>query len=258
MTLTTAEIMSWIGAYLWPFARMGAMMFAAPVFGNTMAPMRVRLLLAVALTVAVMPVAGAGPGVEPLSFEGLLIMAQQVLTGLAMGLLLAMALQTVSIAGESIALTMGLGFATMVDPQSGQSTPVVSQLLTVVVTLLFLAMGGHLMLIELVAASFVTIPVGMEGFGESDYVRLVAWAGQMYAGAVLIALPAVVMLLIINLALGVMTRAAPQMNIFSVGFPVTMTLGFILIMTLVVPSLPRRFAAIWSDAFNTLGRMLGL
>ncbi len=258
MVITTAEIMAWIGSFMWPFARMGAMMFAAPIFGNTQVSARIRLLLAVALTVAVMPAAGSAPAVEPLSVEGLLIMVQQVLIGLSMGLLIGMAFQSVAIAGESIALTMGLGFATMVDPQSGQSTPVISQFLMVVITLLFLAMGGHLMLIELVAASFVSVPVGTEGLGQGDYVLLVAWASQMYAGAVLIALPAIIMLLIVNAALGVMTRAAPQMNIFSVGFPVTMTLGFLLILTLVIPSLPRRFSAIWSDAFNTLSRILGL
>ncbi len=258
VTVGTGELMAWIGGFLWPFMRVGAMMFAAPIFGNTQVPVRIRLLIAVALTVAVMPAAGTAPAVDPLSAEAVLIAVQQMVIGLAMGLMLALAFQTVVIAGESIALTMGLGFATMVDPQSGQSVPVVSQFLQVVITLLFLAVGGHLMFIELVAASFGTLEVGGPGLVQQDLTLVFGWATQMYAGAVMIALPAVVMLLVVYLALGVMTRAAPQMNIFSVGFPLTMLVGFVLLFTLIIPSLPRRMSAIWSDAFNTLGRVLGI
>ena len=257
MTVTTAEIMTWIGAFFWPFMRIGAMMLVAPVLGDQQVSVRLRLLLAVALTVGVMPVAGLAPAVEPLSAEGLLISMQQVVIGMAMGLLMALALQTASLAGESVALSMGLGFANMVDPVTGQSTPVVSQFLLVIATLIFLTVGGHLMLIELLAESFVMLPVGTEGLMEQQFRTVAGWGAQMYAGAVLIALPAVVLLLLVYLSLGVMTRAAPQMNIFSVGFPVTMLVGFLALMTLVVPSLPGRLSGIWSDAFNTIGQILG-
>ncbi|MCP1675592.1 flagellar biosynthetic protein FliR [Natronocella acetinitrilica] len=258
LTLSTAELMAWIGAFMWPFIRVGAMLFAAPVFGNTQVPLRIRLMISLALTVAIMPAVGEAPAVEPLSVEALLIAIQQVIIGLAMGLMLALAFQTAVIAGESIALTMGLGFATMVDPTSGQTVPVVSQFLQVVITLLFLAVGGHLMFIEMVAASFSTLTLTGPGLVQQDLTLVFGWATQMYAGAVLIALPAIVLLLTVNIALGVMTRAAPQMNIFSVGFPVTMMVGFLLITILIIPSLPRRMSAIWSDAFNTLGRLIGV
>ncbi len=258
MTLSAAEITAWLGAFLWPFMRVGAMMFVAPIFGNTQIPMRIRLVMTIALTVAVMPAVGDVPAMDALSLEALIVALHQVVIGLAMGLLLAMAFQTVVIAGEAIALTMGLGFASMIDPQSGQSVPVVSQFLQVTITLMFLLLGGHLMLIELTANSFQPIPVGMEGLSRSAIAVLLAWATQMYAGAVLVALPAIIMLLMVNMALGVMTRAAPQMNIFSVGFPLTMLVGFILLMTLIIPSLPNRMSGIWSSAFNALGRMLGV
>ena len=257
MTVTTAEIMTWLGAFFWPFIRIGAMMLVAPVLGDEQISVRLRLLLAVALTVGVMPVVGLAPAVEPLSSEGLLIALQQVVIGMAMGLLIGLALQSASLAGESIAMSMGLGFANMVDPVTGQSTPVVSQFLLVVATLLFITVGGHLMLIELTAESFVAMPIGTEGLTEEDLQTVAGWGAQMYAGAVLIALPAVIMLQMVYLSLGVMTRAAPQMNIFSVGFPVTMLVGFIALMTLVIPSLPGRMAGIWSDAFNTIGAILG-
>jgi len=256
--ITTAEIMAWIGSFFWPFIRVGAMMFTAPIFGLDLASVRFRLLLAVALTVAVMPAAGSAPMVEPLSMAALIIAMHQVIIGLAIGALLAMAFQTALIAGESIALSMGLGFASMVDPASGQTVPVVSQFLQVLVTLLFLAMGGHLMLIEMTAASFSSLPLDGQGLPRESLSLVIGWGTQMYAGAVLIALPAIVMMLIVNVALGVMTRAAPQMNIFSVGFPVTLLIGLLLLMTLIVPSLPLRMTAIWSEAFNTLGRLLGV
>ena len=258
VTLTTGELLAWVGAFMWPFMRVGAMMFAAPVFGNTQIPVRIRLLISVVLTVAVMPAAGAAPAMDPFSAQALVTALQQVVIGLAMGLMLALAFQTVVIAGESIALTMGLGFATMVDPQSGQSVPVISQVMQVVITLLFLAVGGHLMFIEMVAASFGPLSLGGPGLAQQDLSLVFGWATQMYAGAVLIALPAITMMLIVNIALGVMTRAAPQMNIFSVGFPVTMLVGFVLVTVLIIPSLPRRMSGIWSDAFNTLGRVLGV
>lgn len=257
MTFTTAEAMAWIGAFFWPFIRIGAMTMLAPVFSDEQVSVRIRLLFAVALTVGVMPVVGLGPEVEPLTGEWLLICLQQVLIGMCMGLVIALAQQTASIAGESVALSMGLGFANMVDPVTGQSTPVVSQFLIVLVSLLFLIMGVHLMLIELVAESFRVMPVGTEGLVQKDLRTVAEWGVHMYAGAVLIALPAVVLLLLVYLSLGVMTRAAPQMNIFSVGFPVTMLVGFIAIMTIVIPSLPGRMSGIWSDAFQTIGNIIG-
>lgn len=258
MTITTAEIMSWLGAFFWPFMRIGAMMLAAPVLGGEQISVRVRLLLAVGLTIGVMPAMGTAPAVEPLSADGLLISLNQVVIGLAMGLLVSLALQSASIAGESVALSMGLGFANMVDPNTGQSTPVVSQFLIIIATLLFLAMGGHLMLIELSASSFDVMPVGTEGLVSQDFRTVAAWGAQMYAGAVLIAMPAVIGLLLVYLALGVMTRAAPQMNIFSVGFPITILMGYLALMTLILPSLPGRMAGIWSDAFDTIGQLVGL
>lgn len=258
MTVTTAEIMTWLGAFFWPFMRIGAMMLAAPVLGDQQVSVRIRLLVAVALTIGVMPAAGLAPEVAPLSAEGLMISLQQVVIGMAMGLLAGMALQSASIAGEIVALSMGLGFANMVDPVTGQSTPVVSQFLIVTATLLFLTMGGHLMLIELLAESFRVVPVGTEGLASQEFRTIAGWGAQMYAGAVLIALPAVVLLLLVYLALGVMTRAAPQMNIFSVGFPVTMLVGYLALMTLVLPSLPGRMAALWREAFNAIGALLGM
>jgi flagellar biosynthetic protein FliR len=257
LVVTGAEATAWVGGFMWPFVRISALMFAAPLFGNVSVPVRVRVLLAAALTVAIMPAVGEVPAVGALSAEALLIAVHQVIIGVAMGLLVATAFQTVVIAGESVALTMGLGFATMVDPQSGVAVPVLSQFLLVVVTLLFLAMGGHLMIVQLLAESFTRLPIAATGIGADGYFRVVAWGAEMYAGAVLIALPALALLLVVNMIIGVMTRTAPQMNIFSVGFPLTLLVGFVAVLTLVLPSLPTRMTEIWRLAFEAVRRVLG-
>lgn len=257
MTVASADIAAWVGSFMWPFMRVGALFLTAPLFSNVSVPVRVRVLLAVALTIAVMPAVGEVPAVEPLSAVGLLIAAQQVVAGVAMGLLVSAAFQSVVIAGESISLTMGLGFATLVDPQTGVSVPVLSQFILIVTTLLFLALGGHLASIQLLAESFTRLPIATTGIGADDYYRIAAWGVEMYAGAVLIALPAVAVLLTVNMAIGVMTRSAPQMNIFSVGFPLTMLVGFVTVLTLVLPSLTSRMTDIWRDAFDTVRQVLG-
>ncbi len=257
VVLTSAQLSAWVGSFMWPFIRVSALMLAAPLFGNVSVPVRIRVLLAAALTIAIMPAVGEVPVVGALSPEALLIAAHQVIAGIPMGLLVAVAFQNVVIAGESIALTMGLGFATMIDPQSGVAVPVISQFLLVVATLLFLAMGGHLMIIQLLAESFTRLPIAATGIGADEFFRIAAWGAEMYAGAVLIALPALAVLLIVNMIIGVMTRSAPQMNIFSVGFPLTMLVGFVALLTLVLPSLAARMSEIWRMAFDVVRQVLG-
>jgi len=254
--LTIGEITAWVGSLMWPLMRVGAMVMVAPVFGNDLMPVRIRVFFGLALTVAILPAVGEVPAVDPLSAEGVMISVQQVLIGLIMGFMLLMAVNVVVVAGESMALAMGLGFATMVDPQTGMSVPVLSQVMLVIVTLVFLGMGGHLMLIELTAESFAAMPIAAEGVGREAFFEVASWAAQMFAGAVLIALPVVTVLLIINLALGVMTRAAPQMNVFSVGLPITMLVGPVLVLGLVLPVLPTRMAMMWSNAFAVVRDIL--
>ena len=256
MVFTTAQVTGWIGLFMWPLLRVSGMMLTAPLFNSPLAAVRVRLVITVALTVAVMPAVGAVPSVDPLSATGLMIAIQQLLIGAVMGTMIGMAFGAITISGQTIALTMGLGFATMVDPQNGQPMPVISQFFLIVATLLFVAIGGHLMLIQLLAESFHSLPVAPQGVGGNDFIRVVGWASAMFAGAVLIALPAVVILLTVNLALGVMTRAAPQMNIFSVGFPITILAGFVILLTVVVPSLQYRMTDLWRQAFDTIRLLL--
>lgn len=248
MTFTSAEILTWIGQYLWPFFRIGAMVGAVPVIGTRLLPVRIRLGFALALTVVIVPVIPEAPVVSLFSFDALMIAARQIFIGLAMGFALRMVFAAFVHGSQIIALQMGLGFASMIDPQNGVQVPMLSQFYIIIVTLLFLGLNGHLVVIEVLVDSFHTLPIGGSGIGSQKLWSLVAAASGMLAGAVWIALPAVASLLLVNLAFGVMTRAAPQLNIFAVGFPMTMILGFAVIL-LSLPSIVPQLDSLMSDGF---------
>ncbi|QBQ53506.1 flagellar biosynthetic protein FliR [Nitrosococcus wardiae] len=232
MHFTSDEVSTLIGAYLWPFCRIGAFVMAVPLFGSTVVPARVRLVLALALTVVIAPVIPSTP-VPILSLQGGGLIVQQFLIGIAMALVLQMVFQAFVIGGQTVAMQMGLGFASMIDPQHGVSVSVVSQLYQILITLVFLALDGHLVVIQVLAESFYRLPLGMGSLSSDNFWQLVGGGSWMFAGSMLIALPAIGALLLVNLTFGVMTRAAPQLNPFSIGFPLTLILGFgILLFTL--------------------------
>ena len=228
--MTDSELLALLQAWYWPFLRVSALLLAAPIFGASSVPVRARVLLGVLVAALLAPSLPATPAVDVVSPAGILLAAQQLLIGLAMGFVLQMAFAAIVIAGQSLAMTMGLGFAMSVDPQNGVQVPVLSQLYVILATLIFLAIDGHLVLIRLVADSFATLPVGAAPTGGELALGVVLWAGQMFACALLLALPALSAVLLVNISFGVITRAAPQLNIFAVGFPVTITVGFAFIL----------------------------
>ncbi|MDV2856454.1 MULTISPECIES: flagellar biosynthetic protein FliR [Oceanimonas] len=233
MNYTTAELMQWLSSYLWPLFRIAGLMMTMVMFGANLTPVYVRLLLAVAITIAVAPVLPAMPAVELFSVEGFLVSIQQVLIGAVIGLLSQFLLQTFVTAGQIIAMQTSLGFASMVDPLNGQSAPVVGQLYLMLGTLLFLALDGHLVMIEAIVLSFTSVPVSASGFSVGDWQNLASLLTLLFQAAVAMALSAIVAMLLINFSFGVMTRAAPQLNIFSVGFAISMVCGlFIMWLTL--------------------------
>lgn len=239
MNVGFAEATAFVGSLLWPMMRIGAMLMAMPVFGTRLMPTRIKIITTFVLAVTVLPLLPEMPKVEAFSLHGLFISFQQVLIGVSLGFTLQLVFGAMMIAGEAIAMSMGLGFASMVDPTNGVSVPVVSQLFVIMTTLIFLALGGHLMLIQLLVSSFESMPIAPSGIERDSFWAIVSWGSQMFIGAVWVAIPALISMLVITLSMGVMTRAAPQLNIFSVGFPVTMFMGFIILM-LVMPSfLPR-------------------
>jgi flagellar biosynthetic protein FliR len=246
MTLTTSQFAGIVGAWLWPFIRVGAFLLAAPVFGNRAVPSRVRMGLTIGVTLVVVPVLPTMPALDPFSSQGLLTAVQQVVIGLALGFSLRLVYAVLEVGGQLIAHLSGLGFAALVDPQNGIDVPVVSQLYIVVATLVFLGLDGHLVVIRVLADSFLNLPVGPMGISRMGLWHLSEQAGWFLSAAVLLAVPAVAALLTVNLAFGVMTRAAPQLNIFAVGFPVTLLFG-LAIMWLTLPGAIAQFEELFDD-----------
>jgi flagellar biosynthetic protein FliR len=249
ITLNSPEIMSWLGNFLWPLFRIGALVSVAPVFGARSIPVRVKVLFSLVLTLVLMPILPASPSVDPLSAQAVLITVNQVLIGAAMGLALQLIFAMFVVGGQIIAFQMGLGFASMVDPNSGTQVPVIGQFYVILLTLLFFSLDGHLVFVDVLAGSFKTLPIGMDGLSRDGLWTLANWGSQMYAGAVQIALPAIASLLLINLTFGVVTRSAPQFNIFAVGFPITMVAGFFIILATlptILPQVVKQFEAVFA------------
>ena len=236
LSLTSAQLTAYLAAFVFPMARILALVSTAPVFGNRGVPRRIRLGLGLVLTLVIAPLAGPIPDVSPSSYEGLLVLIQQIIIGTAMGLAMRVVFAAVDTAGELIGLQMGLGFATFFDPLRGNNAPVVAQLMGLLAVLFFLALNGHLLMISTLAKSFAVLPIGADLFGAHAALSLASWGGQMFAAGLTLALPVVAALLITNLALGVLTRTAPQLNVFAVGFPITLLLGFFM-LALVLPYL---------------------
>jgi len=253
--LAASELPALLQQYYWPFVRMSALFLAAPIFGASTFPVRARILLAVGATLLIAPAVPAVVPVDVLSVAGVLLGAQQVVIGMAMGFIVQLVFAAAVIAGQSLAMTMGLGFAMSVDPQNGVQVPVLSQLYVILATLIFLAVNGHLMLINSLANSFTLLPVGLYGFRETFALDIVLLGSQMFISALLIALPALTAILLINLAFGVITRAAPQLNIFAVGFPVTIFAGFVFIL-LTMPSVFSLFLEMFESGLTeALGKV---
>lgn len=230
ISLTSAQLDAWIAAFIFPLARILALISSAPPFSNAAVPMRIKLVLGLAISMALLPALPPIPQISPTSGIGLLILAQQMLIGFAMGFAMRLAVAAIDFAGEIIGLQMGLGFATFYDPDSAAQTPVVAQFISLFGTLVLLAINGHLMILATLAQSFVALPIGATSLAASSWSNLAHAGAIIFASGLMLALPAVAALLITNIAMGVLTRAAPQLNLFAVGFPITLAGGFVIMI----------------------------
>jgi flagellar biosynthetic protein FliR len=233
------DITAYIGSFMWALFRIAAMVTIAPVFGSRSIPARVKLGIALGLTVVIVPIIPMPEPVAPLSADAILITIQQIIIGAALGLALQFVFAMFVIGGQVIAYQMGLGFSKMVDPQSGTQVPVVSQFYIIVLTLMFFALNGHLTLIRVLAESFTSLPISTHGLSLDSMWTLIQWSGAMYVAGIQIALPAVASIMLVNFTFAVVTRSAPQFNIFSIGFPMTMIIGFFVIMVTLTGILPQ-------------------
>ena len=228
LELSNAQIGGWVGQFLLPLFRIAALLMSMPLIGTQLVPMRVRLYLAVAIALVLVPTLPAMPMVASLSLEALLLIAEQLLIGVMLGFVLQLFFHVFIVSGQLLAMQMGLGFASMVDPANGVSVPVLGQFFNMLVVLLFLSVNGHLVVLEILAESFVTLPVG-GGLSTNHFWEVAGKLGWVLGAGLLLVLPAITALLVVNLAFGLMTRAAPQLNIFSIGFPLTLVLGLIIV-----------------------------
>lgn len=256
LTIDQAELMRWLTAFLWPFTRIGALLLAAPLFGARTVPARVRVALALVLALVVAPMLPPAEPVDPLSLPGALVAMREVLIGSVMGFLLQMMFGAVAMGGEIVALSMGLAFASVIDPDRGASVPLVGQYFVIFATLLFLAFDGHMALIVLLFESFTLLPPSAEGFGAAGLWEVAAWGGEMFEGAVLVALPAAASLLVASVSMGMIARSAPQLNVFAVGFPLTLTLGLVL-LAVALPALGPQLEMILEGVLVAMREALG-
>lgn len=229
LTVTSVQLNAWIAMVIWPLSRILALIASAPITGNQQFPLSAKIGFSILLTILVAPLLPAA-AMDPASGAGVLLLAREVLIGLAMGLAMRVVFAGVSMAGDLIGLQMGLGFAQFYDPQNNTQAPVTAQFLGLIATLLFLSFNGHLMLISTLVESFQTAPVHANGGLAGNALVLAQWGGVIMRAALMLSLPLVAVLLVTNIALGVLSRAAAQLNIFAIGFPVTLGIGFVALL----------------------------
>lgn len=212
---------------LFVMVRVGAAFVAAPVFGAMQVPVQVRILLSGAIGVLAMQTAGVDAPVQIFSLVTFLMVAQEALVGLALGFVVQIAFAAPLIAGEAISGAMGLSFATAVDPQNGAASPAVGQFMSVVMTLLFLALDGHLVLTELVVRSYDALPPGDAWLAPAQLKGIAMFGSYAFMAGLLLALPVGFTLLSLNLIVGMLSRSAPALNLFAVGLPASLITGLV-------------------------------
>lgn len=227
ITLSEAQLYSWISPVFWPFLRVLAVFTSAPVFSSRSIPIRAKVALAFFVAVACqaslpsMPIIGFN---DSAAFETTI---QQVIIGLSIGFAVRAVFAAVELAGEVVGFQMGLNFAAFFDPSMNAQTSAMGRFFGQMTALLFVVMNGHFMVVMAVSRSFEAFPVGGRIFQNLEKLRLFQLGSDIFASGLWIALPMVGMLMFVNLALGIVSRVAPQMNIFAVGFPVTLAVGLL-------------------------------
>lgn len=229
MNWLEADILQWVIETLLILTRISAFFMAAPVFGSKLFNARARLFLALLISLLLKPHIHLPILPDALNMQLWVMVVHELVIGVTAAFAMQLAFQVAVLAGQYIAMKMGLGFASMNDPSNGVSITVISQYYLMLITLLFIAGDGHLLLIRLLAESFVALPLGTSIMSAEKLWILVSAGSWLFAAALLIALPVLASLMIVNIAFGVMARSAPQMNIFAVGFPITLIMGMFIV-----------------------------
>ncbi len=227
ISFTEAQIMAWVSPIFWPFLRVLAVFASAPIFSSRSVPMRTKIGLAFVIAVCMQPALPEPPMVSLTSSEAFGAIIQQISIGVAIGLAVRIVFAAVEMAGEIVGLQMGLNFAGFFDPTTNSQTSTVGRFFGNMAMLLFVVMNGHLLLILAVASSFHAFPVGDGMLSAVSTMRLHELGGLIFFYGLWIALPMIGMLLFVNVVMGIMSRIAPQMNVFAIGFPLTISIGLL-------------------------------
>lgn len=254
ISVTLEQLYGWINAFFWPFVRVLALMMVAPLFGESSVPKRTKIGLAALLVIAISPALPPMPAVPTTSWDSLWIVIQQVIIGVALGLTMRMAFTAVQVAGDFVGLQMGLGFATFLDPATRANTAVLARLFNMVAMLVFLALDGHLVVLSTLVRTFTLLPVSATPFSAAGWAMLIDWSAQIFVMGLLLALPLVVVLLTVNLSMGILNRTAPQLSIFSVGFPLSLIFGLVL-LTVILPQTQGFLERLFTAGLEAMGRV---
>lgn len=255
MTLIFADIVQLLNQFLWVLIRVSAFLLAGPFFSLSAVNLRIRLALVLILTWLIYPLIDI-PEIDPFSFGAVTGTLHEVMVGGVMGLTLQIVIAALVVAGQAIAGSMGLSMANMIDPNLG-NVPSLSQFFLIIATLLFLSLGGHLIMISVLYSSFELIPIASGSFSTDMIVALLTWSSQIFIGAVVIAFPIMIGLLLVNALLGLVSRAAPSLNVFAIGFPALIPLGLgMLLLTMTIWF--EQVENLWFIGFGRLNELIGM
>jgi flagellar biosynthesis protein FliR len=255
VTIEMSALIYWLSGMLWALGRVGGFCMVAPIFSAMVMPARIRVAIVVVLTMVLSPLAPTQ--MDLFTATGAATMVSQILIGGSIGFVLQLIFQAVSYGGILIGQSMGLGFAELVNPTTNTTVPAVGQFYLVMATLLFLAMDGHLQVISLLADSFRSLPPGATGIDEKSLFAIVAAGGNVFSGALRVALPAMTALLLVNIGFAATSRASPSMNLFAVGFPISLCMGFIALW-LAMRGLASAYGALQSVGWDLMKHLAGL
>ncbi len=252
--MTSDQWVSWLGLYFWPLLRVLALIATAPILSERSVPKRVKVGLGIIVTFVIAP--SLPPVDVPLfSANALWLALQQILIGIALGFTMQFAFAAIRTCGEIIGLQMGLSFATFVDPGSNLNMPILARILDMLAMLLFLVFNGHLWLISLLVDTFHTLPIGGEPINSNAFLALTRAGGMIFLNGLMLALPIITLLLTVNLALGMLNRMTPQLSVFVIGFPITLTVG-ILLMAALMPLVAPFCEHLFSEIFDLLADII--
>jgi flagellar biosynthetic protein FliR len=255
ISFTSAQLTTWLAALIFPLARILAFVASSPILGNKQVPVRLKVGFALAIALVIAPTLNIPPELDPASAQGLFVLMQQIVAGVIIGFSVRLIFASVEMAGDLAGMQMGLGFASFYDPLNASYTPVIAQFLGMMVALVFLAADGHLYMLAALADSFRDFPISTAAPSAIGFRTVAEWGGSMFSYALQFSMPMICAMLIANLALGILTRSAPQLNIFAVGFPITIAVGFITLM-LTLPYLAPLMDYFTHSALDTVGRVM--